>query len=226
MLLRLPREDGYGVIPRTKNGPTLAGYGAITMKNALAATMTTLPEQLRLSLTWDRGKELSAHKHFKVETGIPVYFADTQRRHLEQHRGCRRPRPLHDAQPAPRVFDRTPPTVPRVRLGSATRLLDRNRRRRELLRARWCVMAEWRQGPAGPPAPRGRSRRGPRIGPLRRRSARRPGRAREYGTAESPRLCHHDDILRIFPPRNRFPQGDRVAIDSEQTNRRRSENHG
>jgi IS30 family transposase len=76
MLIHLPREDGYGVIPRTKNGPALAGYGAITMKDALAATMTTLPEQLRRSLTWDRGKELSAHVAFKVETGIVVYFAD------------------------------------------------------------------------------------------------------------------------------------------------------
>jgi len=78
MLIHLPREDGYGIIPRTKNGPPLAGYGAVTMKNALASTMTTLPEQLRRSLTWDRGKELSAHAQFKVETGIPVYFADPQ----------------------------------------------------------------------------------------------------------------------------------------------------
>ena len=76
MLVHLPREEGYGTIPRTKNGPALAGYGAITMKNALAATITTLPEQLRRSLTWDRGKELSAHAQFKIETGIPVYFAD------------------------------------------------------------------------------------------------------------------------------------------------------
>jgi IS30 family transposase len=71
MLIHLPREDGYGTVPRTKNGPALAGYGAITMKNALAMTMATLPEQLRRSLTWDRGKELSAHAAFKVETGIP-----------------------------------------------------------------------------------------------------------------------------------------------------------
>jgi IS30 family transposase len=35
-----------------------------------------LPAQLRRSLTWDRGKELSAHAKFKVETGIPVFFAD------------------------------------------------------------------------------------------------------------------------------------------------------
>ncbi len=27
-------------------------------------------------MTWDRGKEMSAHALFKVETGIPVYFAD------------------------------------------------------------------------------------------------------------------------------------------------------
>jgi hypothetical protein len=65
-------------LSRTKNGPALAGYGAVTMKNALAATMSALPEQLRRSLTWDRGKELSAHVAFKVETGIPVYFADPQ----------------------------------------------------------------------------------------------------------------------------------------------------
>jgi IS30 family transposase len=78
MLIHLPREEGYGTIPRTKNGPPLAGYGAVTMKNALASTMTTLPEQLRRSLTWDRGKELSQHAVFKVETGIPVYFADPQ----------------------------------------------------------------------------------------------------------------------------------------------------
>ena len=78
MLIYLPREEGYGVIPRTKNGPALAGYGAVTMKNALASTLTTLPEQLRRSLTWDRGKEMSAHAQFKVETGIPVYFCDPQ----------------------------------------------------------------------------------------------------------------------------------------------------
>ena len=76
MLIHLPREKGYGVIARTKNGPALAGYGAATMKNSLADTITTLPAQLRRSLTWDRGKELSAHAQFKVETGVPVFFAD------------------------------------------------------------------------------------------------------------------------------------------------------
>jgi IS30 family transposase len=76
MLVHLPREEGYGTIPRTKNGPALAGYGAISMKKALANTMSMLPEQLTRSLTWDRGKEMSAHTQFRVETGIPVFFAD------------------------------------------------------------------------------------------------------------------------------------------------------
>ena len=76
MLVHLPREDGYGLIPRTKNGPALAGYGAISMKNALANSMSTLPGQLARSLTWDQGKEMSAQAQFKVETGIPVFFAD------------------------------------------------------------------------------------------------------------------------------------------------------
>jgi IS30 family transposase len=76
MLVHLPREDGYGVIPRTKNGPALAGYGAITMANALEQTITTLPAELRRSLTWDRGKELSAHAQFSIASGVKVYFAD------------------------------------------------------------------------------------------------------------------------------------------------------
>ncbi|SFU01226.1 Transposase and inactivated derivatives, IS30 family [Geodermatophilus amargosae] len=76
LLVHLPREDGWGLASRTKNGPALAGYGAVTMKNALASTITILPEELRRSLTWDRGKELSQHARFTVETGVPVYFAD------------------------------------------------------------------------------------------------------------------------------------------------------
>jgi IS30 family transposase len=76
VLAHLPREPGYGTIPPTKNGPALAGYGAISMKNALTTSMSTLPDQLVRSLTWDRGKELSAHAKFTVETGIPVFFTD------------------------------------------------------------------------------------------------------------------------------------------------------
>lgn len=76
MLVHLPREEGYGTIPRTKNGPALAGYGALSMNKALTPVITTLPEQLRRSLAWDRGKELYQHAQFKLDTGVAVYFAD------------------------------------------------------------------------------------------------------------------------------------------------------
>ena len=46
------------------------------MKDALTTTVATMPAELLRSLTWDRGKELSAHAQFKVDTGIAVYFAD------------------------------------------------------------------------------------------------------------------------------------------------------
>jgi IS30 family transposase len=68
--------EGYGVEPPVKNGPALAGYGAEAMKDAITARISTLPEQLRRSLTWDRGKELSQHAQLKIDTGLAVYFAD------------------------------------------------------------------------------------------------------------------------------------------------------
>jgi len=76
LLVHLPREVGYGVAAPKKNGPALGGYGAVSMKNALVASMGPLPDALRKTLTWDRGKELSAHEAFRTETGIPVFFAD------------------------------------------------------------------------------------------------------------------------------------------------------
>ena len=76
MLVHLPREEGYGLTPRTKNGPALAGYGAVTMANALKKTVTEMPAQLWRSLTWGRGKELSDHARFTVESGVSVFFAD------------------------------------------------------------------------------------------------------------------------------------------------------
>ena len=76
LLLHLPRMDGYGIEPRVKNGPALAGYGAEAVRDAVASTITTLPEQLRRSLTWDRGKEMSQYARLRIDTGVQVYFAD------------------------------------------------------------------------------------------------------------------------------------------------------
>lgn len=76
LLVHLPRLAGWGEKPYVKNGPSLGGYGAVAMNAALTASMTKLPEQLRKTLTWDRGKELSGHALFALETGTKVFFAD------------------------------------------------------------------------------------------------------------------------------------------------------
>src|SRR3954451_1201787 len=76
LLVHLPRMEGWGEQPAVKNGPSLGGYGAVAMNAALTVSMTQLPDQLRKTLTWDRGKALSGHAQFALETGTKVFFAD------------------------------------------------------------------------------------------------------------------------------------------------------
>ncbi|ASR56021.1 IS30 family transposase [Cellulomonas sp. PSBB021] len=76
ILVHLPRLEGWGEEPVVKNGTSLGGYGALAMNAALTASITTLPVQLRQTLTWDRGKELSGHVDLTLATGTKVYFAD------------------------------------------------------------------------------------------------------------------------------------------------------
>lgn len=75
MLLHLPRMEGHGE-PRRKNGPALAGHGAEAVRDAIASSIATLPEQLRRSLTWDQGVEMAQHAQLRIETGLAIYFCD------------------------------------------------------------------------------------------------------------------------------------------------------
>lgn len=77
MLLHLPRMDDHGR-PRSKNGPALAGHGAEAVRDAIAAAIMTLPEQLRRSLTWDQGTEMAQHAQLRIDTGLAIYFCDPQ----------------------------------------------------------------------------------------------------------------------------------------------------
>jgi IS30 family transposase len=78
MLLHLPPLPGHGQQPRDKNGPALAGHGAEAVRDAIAQAMGSLPEQLRRSLTWDQGTEMSQHAQLTIDTGLKVYFCDPQ----------------------------------------------------------------------------------------------------------------------------------------------------
>lgn len=76
MLLHLPPMEGHGQGPREKNGPALAGHGAEAVRDAIADTITTLPEQFRKSLTWDQGAEMAEHAQLRVDSGLDIYFCD------------------------------------------------------------------------------------------------------------------------------------------------------
>ena len=58
MLVRVP----------TKHAPDVA--------RRLATQVQTLPAALKRSLTWDRGRELAAHRAFTLATDVQVYFCD------------------------------------------------------------------------------------------------------------------------------------------------------
>ena len=76
MLLHLPRMEGHGDTPRTKNGPALSGHGARAVRDAIVASVHTLPRDLRRSLTWDQGAEMAHHAQLRIDAGLPIYFCD------------------------------------------------------------------------------------------------------------------------------------------------------
>jgi IS30 family transposase len=51
-------------------------HGAEAVEDAITATIATLPVQLRRSLTWDQGLELSRHAEITIAADLPIYFCD------------------------------------------------------------------------------------------------------------------------------------------------------
>jgi IS30 family transposase len=49
---------------------------AAAVRSAMSKKILTLPAELRRSVTWDRGKEMSQHVRFTIDTGVQVYFCD------------------------------------------------------------------------------------------------------------------------------------------------------
>ena len=56
----------------------LEGKDTRTVTDALTREVRRLPEELRRSLTWDRGTEMADHARFTVATDVNVYFCDPQ----------------------------------------------------------------------------------------------------------------------------------------------------
>jgi IS30 family transposase len=47
-----------------------------TVIDVLRHQIMRLPEELRQTLTWDQGQEMSRHREFTIATGCPVFFCD------------------------------------------------------------------------------------------------------------------------------------------------------
>ena len=58
MLIKVPSKESAAVV------------------SALSKQVRKLPLELRRSLTWDRGHEMTEHKDFTVATDVKVYFCD------------------------------------------------------------------------------------------------------------------------------------------------------
>ena len=65
------RQTRYVMLAHLPNG-----HAAEQVRDALVATMLTMPEHLRRSLTWDQGAEMGAHDLITIEANMPVYFCD------------------------------------------------------------------------------------------------------------------------------------------------------
>ena len=73
-------KSSVGVlVERTSRLVLLAKMDDATAASALAgfsAKLNSIAEPLRLSLTYDQGKELTRHKELAAQTGVKVYFCD------------------------------------------------------------------------------------------------------------------------------------------------------
>lgn len=56
----------------------LTHWDAVSVANAFARELKSLPRQMRLTLTYDRGREMTRHELFTRQTRMRVYFAHPQ----------------------------------------------------------------------------------------------------------------------------------------------------
>jgi len=54
----------------------LDGLTSPVVVDAVSAHMQQIPAAVRLTLTWDQGKEMAQHQRLAEETGVPIYFCD------------------------------------------------------------------------------------------------------------------------------------------------------
>jgi IS30 family transposase len=80
LILGKNKQSALGtLVERTTRYTFLVPLGdkkdALSVRIAFAKTFRSIPAELKKTLTYDQGKEMSEHKRFTIDTGIEVYFA-------------------------------------------------------------------------------------------------------------------------------------------------------
>lgn len=52
------------------------GHSAVNVRDGLIATISTMPDHLRGSLTWDQGTEMARHREVTLATNMSIFFCD------------------------------------------------------------------------------------------------------------------------------------------------------
>jgi IS30 family transposase len=80
------RQTGYTMLLHLPDG-----YKPEQVRDALAEKIKTLPDSLRLSLTWDQRPEMRDWKHVSIDAAIDIYFCDPHspwQRGTNENTGC------------------------------------------------------------------------------------------------------------------------------------------
>jgi len=81
LIIGKQNQTAIGTLVERQTGYTMLlhlpqGYKPEQVRDALGAKIKTLPESLRVSLTWDQGPEMRDWKHVSIDAGIDIYFCD------------------------------------------------------------------------------------------------------------------------------------------------------
>jgi len=81
LIIGKQNQTAIGTLVERSTGYTMLlhlpdGYKPEQVRDALAAKIKTLPDSLRLSLTWDQGAEMRDWKHVSIDADIDIYFCD------------------------------------------------------------------------------------------------------------------------------------------------------
>ena len=97
MIIGKQNQTAIGTLVERQTGYTLLvhlpdGYKPEQVRDVLAAKINTMPDSLRLSLSWDQGPQMHECRRVSIDAGIDIYVCDPhspwQRGTNETPMGC------------------------------------------------------------------------------------------------------------------------------------------